>query len=70
MTFVASTVIKWKQWQIQKLYIIKNKTERTHTLVDVIIPAERNTMQKKAEKKLKYTSLYRDNMNVEYTSNN
>jgi len=57
MTFVASTVIKWKQWQIQKLHIIKNKTERTHTLVDVIIPAERNTMQKKAEKKLKYTSL-------------
>jgi hypothetical protein len=36
-------------------------------MVDVIIGAERNTMQKQAKKKLKYTSLYRDNMNVEHT---
>jgi len=75
MTFVALTVIKWKQWQIQQLCIIKNKTEKTHTMVDVIIGAERDTMQKQAEKKLKNTSLYRDNMNVEHamhghTSNN
>ena len=75
MTFDASTVIKRKQWQIQQLYIIKNKTEKTHTLVDVIIQADRDTMQRPAEKKLKYTSLYRDNMNVEHikhghTSNN
>jgi hypothetical protein len=44
MTFVASTVIKWKQWQIQQLYVIKNKTEKTHTLVDVITQAERDAM--------------------------
>jgi len=36
--------------------IIKNKKEKTCTLVDVAIPADRN-VQKEAEKKLKYKSL-------------
>ena len=36
--------------------IIKNKKERTCTLLDVAIPADRN-VQKEAEKKLKYKSL-------------
>jgi len=34
--------------------IIKNKKEKTCTLIDVAIPAERNAVQKEAEKKLKY----------------
>ena len=33
--------------------IIKNKKEKTCTLIDVAIPADRNVVQKKAEKKLK-----------------
>ena len=37
--------------------IIKNKKEKTCTLIDVAIPADRNVVQKKAEKKLKYKSL-------------
>jgi hypothetical protein len=37
--------------------IIKNKKEKTCTLIDVAIPADRNVMQKEAEKKLKYKSL-------------
>jgi len=41
----------------------------------VAIPANRNVVQKEAEKKLKYKFMYRDTMNVEpemydYTSNN
>ena len=38
--------------------IIKNKKEKTCTLIDVAIPADRNTriVQKEAEKKLKYRS--------------
>jgi hypothetical protein len=36
--------------------IIKNKTEKTCTLIDVAILADRN-VQKEAEKKLKYKSL-------------
>jgi len=38
--------------------IIKNKKEKTWTLIDVAIPADRNVVQKEAEKKLKYKSLY------------
>ena len=34
--------------------IIKNKKEKTCTLMDMAIPAYRNVVQKKAEKKLKY----------------
>ena len=34
--------------------IIKNKKEKTYTLIDVTIPADRNVVQKEAEKKLKY----------------
>ena len=34
--------------------IIKNKKEKTCTLIDVAIPADRNVVQKEAEKKLKY----------------
>jgi len=37
--------------------IIKNKTEKTRTLIDVAIPADRNVVQKEAENKLKYKSL-------------
>jgi len=37
--------------------IIKNKKEKTCTLIDVAIPADRNVVQKVAEKKLKYKSL-------------
>jgi len=37
--------------------IIKNKKEKTCTLIDMAIPADRNVMQKDAEKKLKYKSL-------------
>jgi len=36
--------------------IIKNKKEKRCTLIDVAIPAERNAVQKEAEKKLKYKS--------------
>jgi len=34
--------------------IIKNKREKTCTLTDVAIAADRNVVQKEAEKKLKY----------------
>ena len=37
--------------------IIKNEKENTCTLIDVAIPADRNVVQKEAEKKLKYKSL-------------
>ena len=37
--------------------IIKNNKEKTCTLIDVAIPADRNVVQKEAEKKLKYKSL-------------
>ena len=55
--------------------IIKNKKEKTCTPTDVAIPADRNVVQKEAEKKLKYKFVYRDTTNVEpqmydCTSNN
>jgi len=37
--------------------IIKNKKEKTRTLIDVAIPADRNIVQKEKEKKLKHKSL-------------
>ena len=37
--------------------IIKNTKEKTRTLIDLAIPADRNSVQKEAEKKLKYKSL-------------
>ena len=37
--------------------IIKNKKQKTCALIDVAIPADRNVVQKEAEKKLKYKSL-------------
>jgi len=37
--------------------IIKNKKEKTCTLIDVVIPTDRNVVQKESEKKLKYKSL-------------
>jgi hypothetical protein len=37
--------------------IIKNKKEKTCTLIDVAIPADRNVVQKEAENKLKFESL-------------
>jgi len=36
--------------------IIKKRKEKRCTLVDVAIPADRNVVQKEAEKKLKYKS--------------
>jgi hypothetical protein len=36
--------------------IIKDKKEKTHILIHVEIPANRNVMQKEAEQKLKYKS--------------
>ena len=37
--------------------IIKNRKEKTCILIDMAIPADRNVIQKEAEKKLKYKSL-------------
>ena len=37
--------------------IIENTKEKTCTLIDVAIPADRNVVQKEAERKLKYKSL-------------
>jgi len=37
--------------------IIKNKKEKTCTLINAAIPADRNDVQKEVEKKLKYKSL-------------
>jgi hypothetical protein len=37
--------------------IIKNQKEKTCTLIDVAIPADRNVVQKEEEIKLKYKSL-------------
>jgi len=37
--------------------IIKNKKEKTCTLIDMAISADRNVVRKEAEKKLKYKSL-------------
>ena len=37
--------------------IIKNKKDKTCTLIDVAIPADRNVVQNEAQKKLKYESL-------------
>jgi hypothetical protein len=36
---------------------IKNKKEKTCTLIEVAVPADRNVVQKEAEKTLKYKSL-------------
>jgi hypothetical protein len=38
--------------------IIKNQKEKTCTLIDVAIPADKNVVQKEAENKLKYKRLY------------
>jgi hypothetical protein len=37
--------------------IIKNNKEKTCTLIDVAIPADRNVVQQEVEKNLKYNSL-------------
>jgi len=34
--------------------IIKNKKEKTYILIDMALPADKNVVQKEAEKKLKY----------------
>ena len=39
------------------IIIIIHTTEKTCSLIDVAIPADRNVVQKEAEKKLKYKSL-------------
>ena len=56
--------------------IIKNKKEKTYTLIDVVIPAERNVGAKGRRKEVKIQEFrYRDTTNVElemcdYTSSN
>ena len=56
--------------------IIKNTKEKTCTLIDVAIPADRNVVQKEAGKEVKIQEfMYRDTANVEpemydHTSNN
>ena len=47
--------------------IIKNKKEKICTLIDVAIPADRNVVQKEAEKKLKYKSLCIEMWNLKCT---
>jgi hypothetical protein len=37
--------------------IIKNKKDKTCLLIDVVIPSDKNVIQKEAEKKLKYKTL-------------
>jgi hypothetical protein len=39
------------------VFVFKNKKEKTCTLIDVAIPADRKVVLKEAEKKLKYKSL-------------
>ena len=39
------------------IIIMINKEDKACTLIDVAIPADRNVVQERAEKKLKYTSL-------------
>jgi hypothetical protein len=48
-----------KLQKIGCIYVIKNKIEKTCTLIDVATPADRNIVQKKAESKLRvqYNSL-------------
>ena len=56
--------------------IIKNKKEKTCTLIDVAIPADRNVVQKGSRKEVKIQEfMYRDTTSVEpemydYTNNN
>jgi hypothetical protein len=37
--------------------IIENKKDRIFLLIDVVIPSDRNVIQKESEKKLKYKNL-------------
>jgi hypothetical protein len=46
--------------------IIKNKKEKTCTLIDVAIPADRNIMQKKAEKAKIQEFINRNTTNVKH----
>ena len=47
--------------------IIKNKKEKTCTLIDVAaVPAEGNVTQEEAERKFNTRVMYRDTRNVEY----
>jgi hypothetical protein len=39
------------------IIISKTKEEKTCTLIDLAVPADRNVVQKKAEKKVQYKSL-------------
>ena len=52
----SSSTHREKLQQIGQIIIIKNKKEKTCTLIDVAIPADGNVVQKEAEKKLKYKS--------------
>jgi hypothetical protein len=54
-TYRQRSYSKWARYN----YLKKRERERekTCTLIDVAIPADRNIVQKEAEKKLKYKSL-------------
>jgi hypothetical protein len=50
-----------------RLYIIiKNRIEKTCILIDVAIPADRNVMQKEAERKIIQQFMCRDIANVDH----
>ena len=56
-----------REFTANRPYIaIKNKEEETFLLIDVAVPADRNVMQKEAEKKTTYKKLYRDATNLKY----
>jgi hypothetical protein len=48
--------------------IIKNKKGKTCILIEVAIPAERNVMQKEAEKKLKYKEFFLEIKGIQLTT--
>ena len=56
-TFIMMMMIMMTMMIIIIIIIIKTKKEKTCTLIDVAVPADRNVVQKEAEKKLKYKSL-------------
>jgi hypothetical protein len=52
--------MKWHNKEFLKKrpdIIVKNKEDRTCLLIDVVVPSDRNVIQKEAEKKLKYNNL-------------
>jgi hypothetical protein len=46
--------------------ITKNSRKKSCILIDVIIPVDRNVMQKETGKKLQYRGIFRDAVNMEH----